>query len=98
MAIDVMTINDYLMTMKNVGIAELKAHLSRYLKEVRKGHSVIVMDRTEPIARVEPYTRSSHALKVRAPLHDLHHIELPPPLGNPPASTAALSDERQDRE
>ena len=93
-----MTTYDYVVTMKNVGIAELKAHLSRYLKGVRKGHSVVVMDRTEPIARVVPYGRGHEALKVRAPLHGLHDVELPRPLESPPDSLSALAAERRDRE
>jgi prevent-host-death family protein len=86
------------MTMKNVGIAELKAHLSRYLKGVRRGHSVIVLDRNEPVARVVPYARGSGALKTRAPLRGLHDITLPPPLKRPPDSLAALIRERRDRD
>jgi prevent-host-death family protein len=93
-----MTNHDYLVTMKNVGIAELKAHLSRYLKGVRRGHSVVVLDRNEPIARVVPYDRGSGALKVRAPLRGLHDVALPPPLKRPPDSLAALVRERRDRD
>jgi prevent-host-death family protein len=93
-----MTNRDYHMTMKNVGIAELKAHLSRYLKSVRRGHSVIVLDRNEPIARVVPYARGSGALNVRAPLRGLHDLELPPPLKRPADSLAALLRERRDRD
>lgn len=84
--------------MKSVGIAELKAHLSRYLKGVRRGHSVIVRDRNEPIARVVPYARDSGALKSRAPLRGLHDVELPPPVKRPPDSLAALLRERRDRD
>lgn len=93
-----MTICDYHMTMKNAGIAELKAHLSRYLKDVRKGHSVVVLDRNEPIARVVPYNRGIGALKVRSPLRGLHDVALPPPLKHPPDSLAALTRERRDRD
>lgn len=96
--IDKMTSRDYRMTMKSVGIAELKAHLSRYLKGVRKGHSVVVLDRNEPIARVVPYARGSGAIKVRAPLRGLHDVELPPPMKLPPDSLAALVRERRDRD
>jgi len=38
--------------MKEVKIAELKARLSGYLSEVRKGETIIVCDRTTPIARI----------------------------------------------
>lgn len=36
-------------------VSELKAHLSSYLAEVRRGHSVVVCDRAIPIARLIPY-------------------------------------------
>ncbi len=40
--------------MITVNIATLKAKLSYYLSEVKKGHEVVVMDRTTPVARLEP--------------------------------------------
>jgi prevent-host-death family protein len=40
--------------MKEVKIAELKAHLSAHLAEVRKGETIIVCDRSTPIARLTP--------------------------------------------
>ena len=41
--------------MKSVRIAELKSKLSEYLRGVRKGQSVIVLDRETPIARIVPF-------------------------------------------
>ena len=38
--------------MTRVSISELKAHLSRYLREVRRGGEVQVLDRGVPIARL----------------------------------------------
>ena len=40
--------------MKEVKIAELKAHLSSHLASVRKGETIIVCDRSTPIARLTP--------------------------------------------
>ena len=40
--------------MKAVKIAELKSHLSRHLREVRRGGVVTVLDRETPIARLVP--------------------------------------------
>jgi len=40
--------------MKQVQIAELKAHLSQYLARVRRGDTVVVCDRKTPIARLVP--------------------------------------------
>lgn len=42
--------------MKQVGISELKAHLSQYLAAVRRGASLIVLDRSTPIAQLAPIT------------------------------------------
>ncbi len=41
--------------MDMVKIATLKAHLSRYLDQVREGNEVVVYDRDTPIARIVPY-------------------------------------------
>jgi prevent-host-death family protein len=35
-----------------VGIRELRAHLSRYLKRVREGEEIVVTDRGIPVARI----------------------------------------------
>jgi prevent-host-death family protein len=40
--------------MTEVGVRELKSSLSQYLKRVRKGESIVVTDRGEPIARIIP--------------------------------------------
>src|SRR6266850_894777 len=50
-----MTIYDYLMVMKKVKIAYLKARLSEHLRQVRRGETFTVMDRETPIARLVPY-------------------------------------------
>jgi prevent-host-death family protein len=75
-----MVIADYLMTMKNVRVAELKARLSEYLRSVRGGHEITVYDRDQPIARIVPYSPGS-VLSVREPMRayrTLGEIELPP--------------------
>jgi prevent-host-death family protein len=40
--------------MKTIGIAELKAHLSRCLDVVKHGQEVVVTDRGRPIAKIVP--------------------------------------------
>lgn len=40
--------------MKSAGVAELKAHLSRYLASVKEGEEVTVTERGRPIARLVP--------------------------------------------
>ncbi len=61
-----MTISDYLIVMKQVMIADLKAKLSEYLRYVRQGHTVTVLDRHTPVARLVPYEQQT-VLRVREP-------------------------------
>lgn len=43
-----------LVTMSTVSVSELKSHLSRYLREVRRGGEVEILDRGAPVARLVP--------------------------------------------
>ena len=40
--------------MKVIGVAKLKAHLSRYLDQVKHGEEVVVTDRGAPVAKIVP--------------------------------------------
>lgn len=40
--------------MTSINISELKAHLSQYIKLVRTGERVLVLDRKEPVAQLVP--------------------------------------------
>ncbi len=42
------------MTMKAINIAELKSHLSKYLRAVRRGERILVLDRKDPVAELVP--------------------------------------------
>lgn len=69
--------------MKRVRIAELKAKLSEYLRAVRRGESVTVMDRETPIAVINPVDRGPGGLSIRATSSTTgkpSDVELPPPL------------------
>ena len=86
--------------MSEIGVAELKARLSEYLREVRKGHDVIIHDRDQPIARIVPYTPRG-ALVVREPTSryaTLGDVPLPSPvkLRHDPVALL-LEDRRRDR-
>jgi antitoxin (DNA-binding transcriptional repressor) of toxin-antitoxin stability system len=48
--------------MKSVNIAELKDKLSAYLQRVRRGEAILVRDRDEIIARIEPVSHSPQLL------------------------------------
>lgn len=52
--------------MRQVRIAELKARLSEYLRAVRRGETIAVLDRETPIAQISP-VRERSALRVRKP-------------------------------
>jgi len=54
------------MTMKQVRIADLKARLSEYLRAVRGGETIAVLDRDTPVAQLIPI-RGQSALRVRKP-------------------------------
>ena len=53
--------------MKSVKIAELKARLSAYLAEVRRGETVVVCDRHTPVARLVPYEDDRDGFRVESP-------------------------------
>jgi len=42
------------MAERTVGIRELKARLSKYLREVKAGHSITITDRGRPVGRLIP--------------------------------------------
>ena len=44
--------------MKTINVAELKAHLSQYLRQAQKGEHIVVRDRQTPIAELVPIVRS----------------------------------------
>ena len=50
--------------MKSANVSELKAKLSAYLSEVRKGDTVVVYDRKTPIARLVPFREDEDDLVV----------------------------------
>ena len=92
-----MTSYDYVVTMTKVRIAELKARLSEYLRSVRGGRSITVLDRDTPVARLVPYVESD-LLQVREPqgrAGSIHEVELPPPLPIDFDVVELLLEERQ---
>jgi antitoxin (DNA-binding transcriptional repressor) of toxin-antitoxin stability system len=68
--------------MKLVRIAELKSHLSEYLRAVRGGQTLGVLDRETPIAQIIPF-RKQAALRIRKPPPGTpapNRVPLPKPL------------------
>ena len=90
------TIYDYDVVMNRAGVAELKARLSEYLRSVRRGESVTILDRETPIARIVPI----HAvgLRIRKPAEGApapNRVPLPPPLKLKMDVVELLLEERQ---
>ena len=61
-----MTISSHNVVMRHVGIANLKSRLSEYLRAVRRGESITVLDRQTPVAQIVP-VREQFTLRVRMP-------------------------------
>jgi prevent-host-death family protein len=81
---------------QGVGVAELKARLSAYLRRARRGEAVTVYDRDTPVARLVPYEGGFQAwLPVRKATATLRDVELPAPLERDVGSLEALAEERQ---
>jgi prevent-host-death family protein len=93
-----MTTYSHSIVMTSVRIADLKSRLSEHLRQVRKGHSVTVLDRDTPIARIVPYQADAAALSCREPVKGapkLRDVALPPPLRIEGDIVALLLEERQ---
>ena len=93
-----MTCGDYNMVMRSVRtvrIAELKSRLSEFLRSVRKGHTLTVLDRDTPIARIIPY--AAEPIEVRRATRRLRDLKLPSPPQSPTDSLAVLLDDRRRR-
>jgi prevent-host-death family protein len=60
------TISGHNLVVKKVRIADLKARLSEYLRAVRGGETIAVLDRDTPVAHLVPI-RGQSALRVRKP-------------------------------
>jgi prevent-host-death family protein len=83
--------------MKTVRIADLKARLSEYLREVRRGQTLTVLDRDTPVARLVPY-EDAPALTIRRPAPGAPSpgdFKWPPPLDLEVDAVALLLEDRQ---
>lgn len=89
------TCGDYNLVMKNVGIADLKARMSEYLREVRKGRVLTVLDRHTPVARIVPY--GAEPLEVRRATRRARDLVLPPRPARPTDSLRLLLEDRGRR-
>jgi prevent-host-death family protein len=81
--------------MSNVRIADLKARLSQYLRSVRNGGTVTVLDRDTPVARIVPV--AAPTLEIRKAKRRLRDLKLPSRLSKRTDSTALLVEDRRRR-
>jgi prevent-host-death family protein len=83
--------------MRSVRIAELKARLSEYLRAVRAGETIAVLDRETPVAQIVP-VRERARLRIRKPPHGArapNRVRLPKPLKLDIDVVEVLLEERQ---
>jgi antitoxin (DNA-binding transcriptional repressor) of toxin-antitoxin stability system len=95
-----MVIYDYLMVMKSVRVADLKAHLSEHLRSVRRGHPNAVMDRDTPIAQILPFRAELANVPVRQPKPGVgkpKDFRLPEPLALHGDVVSLLLADRRER-
>ena len=82
---------------KRVRISELKAHLSEYLRHVRRGHTVEVLDRETPVAKLVPYEQRASGLTVRPAQGRMRDLKLPRRLKTKIDVVALLREDRDTR-
>jgi len=63
--IDNQVISSHNVVMKKAKVSEVKARLSAYLAEVRSGDTVVICDRSTPIAQLVPLNREADELKIQ---------------------------------
>ncbi len=83
--------------MRQVRIAELKAKLSEYLRVVRGGETIAVLDRETPVAQIVP-VRTPSALRIRKPAPGTpspNRVHLPKPAKLSIDIVQLLLEERQ---
>ncbi len=91
--------------MTTVSISDLKANLSRYIREVRRGGEIQVLDRGRPVARLAPPVASGGQLRetlirtglLRPGQGRAAAILDDPPIELPTSLSAALMEDRADR-
>jgi len=66
--------------MKKVGVRQLKNRLSAYLRQVRRGATILVTDRGKPVARIAPPDEEAKEKSLEDVLQEMAaagHLRLP---------------------
>ena len=93
----IVTLSGHTVVMKQVRIADLKARLSEYLRAVRRGETIAVLDRDTPVAQIVP-VRGGPSLRVRKPAPGApppNRVRLPKPAKLKVDIVELLLEERQ---
>ncbi len=92
--------------MTTASISELKANLSRFVNEVRRGGEVQILDRGRPVARLVPVDTANDSGArerlirqglIRPGKGDLAAVLQEPPMELPVSLLDALLEDRNDR-
>lgn len=95
----------HMCVMERVGVRELRQNLSVYLRRVRRGETLEVTERGEPVAVLQP-TPSTHdpltalaarGIAVRRGRGNLADLGAPVPLDLARSASEALQELREDR-
>jgi prevent-host-death family protein len=95
------------MVSKNLGIREVKTHLSSLLKKIKEGQEIIITERGKPIGKIIPFPAKDLSLENRIqqlenqgklePLSNKAGRRLPPPLPAPLGLAQKYLQEDRDR-
>ena len=91
--------------MERVGVRELRQNLSVYLRRVRRGESLEVTDRGQPVAVLQPTPSSrdplaalaARGIAVRRGRGNLADLAAPVPMDPGRSASGALEELREDR-
>jgi prevent-host-death family protein len=79
----------------SVQMADFKAHLSRYIRGVRQGHPLTLLDRHTPVAQVVPYAGTKGKLVSRPATRLPDQVKFPAPLRKTVDVVRYAAEERQ---
>jgi prevent-host-death family protein len=79
----------------SIPMADFKAHLSRYIRSVRQGRPLTLLDRQTPVAQVVPYSEKPGKLSVRPATRQPGQVRLPAPHGKRLDVVRYAAEERQ---
>jgi prevent-host-death family protein len=84
----------------NIGIAELKAHLSEYVRAAQRGGEIIIKDRQTPVAKLVPIEQPQMIGDIRRATRSMAEVQrmldtapLNPPM--PPETLQRILDEER---